>query len=215
MIQDTSTKKGKSCSKILNSEDESPPPKRKKISKEYRLQRISELQDKIKDLEDRIGYKIKRREAASNNRLYKDCDELTEQISDLKSQKRQLSIELVALNQKQKMSLWYDSNRKKTTSGICRDLSKTAQATRSKSSSVSTSQSSSESCTSSVSSKSTASLSILADDSETSGRDTVILCDDEDTSLKHTGKPVTLRREEIPDEDITSDITSAAEMQHF
>ena len=111
-------KKGKSRSKILNSEDENPPPKRRKISKEYRLQRISELQDKIKDLENRIGYKIKRREAASNNRLYNDCDELTEQISDLKCQKHQLNIELVALNQKQKKSSWYDSNRKKQVTSV-------------------------------------------------------------------------------------------------
>ena len=69
-------KKGKSCSKLINTDDEAPTPKRRKINQEYRLERIAELQDKIKDLNERIEFKNKRRDAASNVRNYKECDEL-------------------------------------------------------------------------------------------------------------------------------------------
>lgn len=100
-------KKGKSRSKLLNTDDEALTPKRRKINQEYRLQRIAELQDKIKDLDERIEFKRKRRDAASNMRSYKECDELTEQMSNLKNEKRQLDTELSALTKKQKKSIWY------------------------------------------------------------------------------------------------------------
>ena len=63
---------------------------------------MAELQDKIKDLNERIEFKCKRRDAASNVRNYKECDELTEQMSNLKSEKRQLNTELSALTKRQK-----------------------------------------------------------------------------------------------------------------
>ena len=102
-------KKGKYRSKLLNTntDDEAPAPKRKKISQDYRLERIAELQDKIKDMNERIEFKNKRRDAASNVRNYKECDEFTEQMSNLKNEKRLLETELSALTKKQKKSVWY------------------------------------------------------------------------------------------------------------
>ena len=109
-------KKGKSHSKLLNTntDDEAPAPKRKKISQDYRLERIAELQDKIKDMNERIEFKNKRRDAASNVMNYKECDELTEQMSNLKNEKRLLETELSALTKKQKKSVWYKKKKNDT-----------------------------------------------------------------------------------------------------
>ena len=98
-------KKGRSRSKRLNSADETEGPKRKKISKEYRMSRIGELEERIKDLTDQIGFKVKRRDCASNMKNYKECDKLTEQLSALKGEKRQLEMELATLTKKEKKSL--------------------------------------------------------------------------------------------------------------
>lgn len=107
-------KKGKSRSKAFNSEGTSDTegpsdsaPKRKKLGQDARLTRITEIQDKTKDLNDQIGYKQKRREAAINVRNYKECDKLTEEMSELKSQKRKLETELTLLTKKQQKSSWY------------------------------------------------------------------------------------------------------------
>ena len=103
--------KGKSRSKLSNTDDEAPTPKRRKITQDYRLERMSELQDKIKDLNERIEFKNKQRDAASNVRNYKECDELTKQMSILKNEKRLLDTELSALTRKQKKSVWYKKKR--------------------------------------------------------------------------------------------------------
>ena len=47
-------RKGKSHSKKFV-DSASLPPKRRKISQEFRLKRISELQERVKDLNDQIG----------------------------------------------------------------------------------------------------------------------------------------------------------------
>jgi len=44
---------------MLNSEDENPPPKRRNVTKECHFHRIAELQDKLKDIKDQIGFKSK------------------------------------------------------------------------------------------------------------------------------------------------------------
>ena len=67
-------KKGKSRSRSLNPDVSSDPPKRKKINEEYRLSRIAELEEQIKDITDRLRYKEKRRESASIVHNYKECE---------------------------------------------------------------------------------------------------------------------------------------------
>ena len=96
-----SYKKGKSRSKAFEtSSSEGGAPKRPKIYEEMRTSRINELEDQIKDLTDTLSYKEKRREKASNVHNYKECDELTQQISQVKSERRLLEKELEQLKRK-------------------------------------------------------------------------------------------------------------------
>ena len=81
--------------------------KRKKINKNFRLQRMSELQVRIKDLSDQIGFKEKRRDQASAVHNYKQCDELSEQILSLKADKRKHEAEHKLQAKKDKKSKWY------------------------------------------------------------------------------------------------------------
>ena len=224
-------KKGKSRSKLLNTDEEFPTPKRKKITQEYRVARIAELQDKIKDLNERIEYKCKRRDAASNVRNYKECDELTEQMSNLKSEKRQLDTELSALTKKQKKSIWY-SKRKDSGSQSSDAKSKV---TKSKLSFKTTSlpqktctsvlSSSDSSSTRSISSRSTNApsdiLSSSSDQSESESdstdHDTVILSDE---NLAEVSQPLNRQasHDHIPAlkrTDRTPAATSVSEPQHF
>ncbi len=49
---------------------------------------------------------MKRRDCASNMNNYKECDKLTEQLSVLNSERRQLEVELASLTKSEK-SRWY------------------------------------------------------------------------------------------------------------
>ena len=99
-------KKGKSHSKRLTA-DEGSPKKRAKINRDFRLARIAELQEQIKDKKEQLEFKELRRDAAKNVHHYKECDKLTEQMAELKAGRRQLEQELAALTKKQKKSEWY------------------------------------------------------------------------------------------------------------
>lgn len=94
--------KGKSRSKRFVSGEASATPKRPKLSEDLRCSRMDEISDRIKDITDQILYKEKRREQASNSHNYKSCDMLTEEMSQLKSERRQLECELTLLKKKQK-----------------------------------------------------------------------------------------------------------------
>ena len=111
-------KKGRSRSRSLNPQADvsSDPPKKKKMSEHYRVTRIAELQERIKDITDQIGYKEKRRESASLVHNYKECDQITEQMSELKCERRKLEIELAGLTKKQKKSKWYHTTKKSSRS---------------------------------------------------------------------------------------------------
>ena len=144
-------------------------------------------------------------------RNYKECDELTEQISKFKSQKRELDVELSALNKKQKKSVWYA---KKKNSSTSESLGKSSRAMKSNLSSSKTDLSSSKHPrSSSVSSRS---ISALSDSfSSVSGNensdDTVILSDDESSEPLHiAAKPTVLKRSRR-----ISEVTSDSEAQYF
>ena len=100
-------KKGKSHSKLFFSDDGEQPVKRVKSNKDFRLSRISQLQEEIKDKTEQIECKELRRVGAKNIHNYKECDKLTEQMSVLKADRRQLQLELAALTKKQKKAEWY------------------------------------------------------------------------------------------------------------
>ena len=60
-------------------------PKRVKIDRIERQHRINNIQDQISDIDKRIGFKHKRVEAAMAAKSFKVCDEICEEISNLKS----------------------------------------------------------------------------------------------------------------------------------
>lgn len=59
-----------------------------KISETIRMKKIAELEDDIKDLNDRLTYKEKQREQATLARNYKLCDQLTDEMRYVKTEKR-------------------------------------------------------------------------------------------------------------------------------
>ena len=67
-------KKGKSRSKKAASQ--APLPKRTKITPDLRAQRISYLQEDIKDINDQLSFKQKRCDIAASVENYKLCDVL-------------------------------------------------------------------------------------------------------------------------------------------
>ena len=86
--------KGKSRSKRLASPEESPRPCCAKISADIRQKRISALEEDIKNLDQQLLFKEKRRQQAECIRNYKVCDEITEEIRIVKQQQRKLTEEL-------------------------------------------------------------------------------------------------------------------------
>lgn len=60
-------KKGRSHSKKLLKSIEEPKETRPKTVESFRLQRISQLQEDIKDIDDRLKLKEKRRDQAGNS----------------------------------------------------------------------------------------------------------------------------------------------------
>ena len=83
----------KSRSKQLK--DSPPAPKRPKTSQSIRSKHISELvEEDIKDLCDRLKYKEKMIDSANLSRNYKLCDQLTEEMSELKEKKQECEKEL-------------------------------------------------------------------------------------------------------------------------
>ena len=111
--------KGKSRSKHTPKPDESssPPPKRPKINETIRNKKITELQEDVKDLKDRLSYKEKQRDQATQAMNYKLCDQLTEEMTSVKKQLRQVEHELCEWTQKQNKSQWYFQRKKKRSSG--------------------------------------------------------------------------------------------------
>lgn len=100
-----SFKKGKSRSKKYMTSV--PSPKRSKISKEFREQRMKEVEDELQNLCERIEYKEKRRRIAEDARNYKLCEEITEEIGESKKRKQELQAELSQLLKRDKKSRWY------------------------------------------------------------------------------------------------------------
>jgi len=62
------------------------------------------LEEKIKNVQDQISYKEKRRQMAENIKNYKNCDELTEEIAELCKKRRENENELALLEKKAKKS---------------------------------------------------------------------------------------------------------------
>ena len=107
--------KGKSRSKHIRDPvlEESPVPKRPKINEEMRSKKIVELKEDVKDLKDRLSYKEKQRNQATQGVNYKLCDQLTEEMSDVKRQLRKVENQLEEWTKRDKKSKWYFQGKKK------------------------------------------------------------------------------------------------------
>ena len=104
-------KKGKSRSKKLVQDTECAEPKRPKTSEGLRIKRIKQLEDDVSDFNDRLQFKEKRRQQATNARNYKLCDQLTEEMSEIKHKKRACEQELESWKRKQHKSSWYKKHK--------------------------------------------------------------------------------------------------------
>ena len=108
-------KKGKSRSKRSSSSSVSDPPqtKRTKIDTQERQARINDLLEQITDIDKRIEFKQRRIDTATATRNFKTCYELSEEVSELKSRRRELNCELGPLQKKAKKSSWYFQRKEK------------------------------------------------------------------------------------------------------
>ena len=98
--------KGKSRSK-QDRNDSQPTQTRRKYSQSMRDQRMRDIEEDSQDLADRIAFKEKRISSCENMRDYKKCDELKEEITALKQQRRQLQAELKGIMKSNYQSKWY------------------------------------------------------------------------------------------------------------
>ena len=101
-------KKGKSRAKRHSTDKEGTSKiKRPKTTEAVRLNRIAAINDELKSLDERLMYKNKEREMASNVKQYRRCEELTREMSELKEKKREYEAEKKLLDRKQMKSAWY------------------------------------------------------------------------------------------------------------
>ena len=101
-------KKGRSRSKRFLSSSSSNTPKRQNLNKDIRESRINDIKEEIEDINRRISFKEKRVSAAENMKNYKTCDEITGEISELKTKRHELESELKELQKKDKRARKYE-----------------------------------------------------------------------------------------------------------
>ena len=101
-------KKGRSRSKRFLSSSSSNTPKRQNLNKDIRESRINDVKEEIEDINRRISFKEKRVSAAENMKNYKTCDEITGEISELKTKRHELESELKELQKKDKRARKYE-----------------------------------------------------------------------------------------------------------
>ena len=92
-------KKGKSRSKVFGEDISTAAPKRPKISPDFRS-RTLQIEEETKSLSKRISFKEKRVELAAQDKNFKLCDQVMEEIADLQSKRRTLESELRELQKK-------------------------------------------------------------------------------------------------------------------
>ena len=113
-------KKGKSRSKKLSPQPDvsgTPVNRTKRIDSEVRGRRIKELEEDLKQLDQQIMFKEKRRDQAETVRNYKLCDELTEDVGKLKGTRREAFNELKRFQRKEKQARWYQEKRWRSSYG--------------------------------------------------------------------------------------------------
>lgn len=110
-------KKGKSRSKKYKDVNETPT--RKYTSKVIRERRLEEINEEISQLDKQISFKQKRVEQAELAKNYKICDEVTEEIGTIKSDRRVLANEKKSIMKKVQQAKWYSSRKKRMSASSC------------------------------------------------------------------------------------------------
>lgn len=101
-------KKGRSRAKRHSSNGEDTHKTKRSLTTEAaRLHRIAVVDEELKSLNERLMYKEKERDMASNIRNYRRCEELTREKSELKERRREYQKEKKLLHRKQMQSAWY------------------------------------------------------------------------------------------------------------
>ena len=106
-------KKGKSRSKVYGEESCTPasPPRRRKLNEQMRTERLQELTEDMESIGSRVAIKEKHLAQAETVRNYKLCDQLCEEIQELKTSRRAKSRELAILQQKEARANLYRHSR--------------------------------------------------------------------------------------------------------
>ena len=102
--------KGKTRSKkelLKNDGAGEPKPKRQKMSQDVRDTLMKELEEMIKDYDERISFKEQRITASLNISDYKACDEIKDAVMGLKKKRRELEAEMKRLKVSNRQSRWY------------------------------------------------------------------------------------------------------------
>ena len=86
-------KKGFSRSKVYGRTETSSAVKRPKYDKEMRDERIKNIDEELKDITKLMQFKEKRLAQAESSRSYRLCEQVTEEIMNLKSKKSELMTE--------------------------------------------------------------------------------------------------------------------------
>ena len=76
--------------------------------------RNKELEEDLKQLDQQIMFKEKRRDQAETIRNYKLCDELTEDVGKLKTARREAFNELKQFQRKEKRARWYHEKKRRS-----------------------------------------------------------------------------------------------------
>ena len=104
-------KQEKSRSKRYSVPEDDTQTKRPRLDSATRHERMMELQDLISDIDRSIGFKQRRIETATATHNFKTCDELSQEISSLKAERREHTAELALLQKKTTKSSWYHKHK--------------------------------------------------------------------------------------------------------
>ena len=101
--------KGKSRSRKFSTLDEvdKERPKRVKIDQQERQHQIDTLKEQLQDNNKHISIKERRIEQAQGLQNFKLCDQLSEEVTQLKSKRREIESALRALQRKEQRSARY------------------------------------------------------------------------------------------------------------
>lgn len=98
-------KKGKSRSKTFGTCEDTP--KRQKFDCDYPQRRMKELEEDLVGINKRISIKESRCEAEAAVKNFKLCDQLSDEVAELKKQRREKEAEVRELQKKEGKSKWY------------------------------------------------------------------------------------------------------------